>query len=65
VCERIIPLAKECEWYGYQTVTDLLRREGGGNDLRREGLNVPRKQPKCTRETGYIEPFNGKSGRSV
>jgi hypothetical protein len=34
VREWIIPLAKEYERYGYQTVTDLLRLEGWdvGND---------------------------------
>ncbi|MDK2741749.1 MAG: IS3 family transposase [Nitrospira sp. BO4] len=56
VRERILARAKEYGRYGYRTVTDLLRREGGdvGKDSvytiwRHEGLQVPQKQPKRAR----------------
>jgi len=42
---RIIALAKEYGWYGYRTVTDLLRQEGWAvgvyNIWWQEGLQVP------------------------
>ena len=54
--DRVVALAKEYGRYGYRTVTDLLRREGWdvGKDRvytiwRREGLQVPQKQPKRAR----------------
>ena len=57
--ERIIALAKEYGWYGYRTVTDLVRQEGWdvGKDRvytiwRQEGLKVPMKQPQRARLWG-------------
>jgi putative transposase len=54
--QRIIALAKAYGWYGYRTVTDLLRLGGWdvGNERvytiwRHEGLNTPTKQPKRSR----------------
>ncbi len=50
---RIIELAKQYGRYGYRRITALLRREGWGVNhkrveriWRREGLKVPRRQPK-------------------
>ena len=54
--ERIIELAREYGRYGYRRVTALLRMEGWCVNpkrvhriWRREGLKVPKKQPKRAR----------------
>jgi transposase InsO family protein len=54
--ERIVALAREYGRYGYRRVTALLRREGWlvnpkrvQRIWRREGLKVPKKQPKRAR----------------
>jgi len=54
--DRVIELATQYGRYGYRQVTNLLRQEGWdvGRDRvysiwRREGLQVPQKQPKRAR----------------
>ena len=53
---RIIGLARQTGRYGYRRVTALLRMKGGSVNpkrvhriWRREGLNVPNKQPRRAR----------------